>query len=151
MLPYAATLACTQDHSRVERHPCQGLKPASGCTLPHLNALCLLQEASTHGHQGIFWPLVEPVDGCAVDHGRELSGSHTQDGAHGGETQNHLDVGQSKSLWGGVVAAEVRHVILADGPFGSTVLSRSQWPRVGVTSAEPREIGWVLSEPVFTV
>lgn len=150
MLPYAAALAAPGIIPALKGHPCEGLKPASGCMLPHLDALCLLQEASTHGHQGIFWPLVEPVDGCAVDHGRELPGSHTQDGAHGGETQNHLDVGQSKRLWG-VVAAEVRHVILADGPSGSTVLSRSQGPRVGGSLLQsPVSVAGYLSEPAFS-
>lgn len=142
MLAYVAALPAPRVIPALKGHLCQGLKPASGCVLPHLDALCLLQEASTHGNQGIFWPLVEPVDGCAVDHGRKLPGSHTQDGAHGGETQNHLDVGQSKCLcW--VVAAEVRCVILADGPSGSAMLSRSQCPQVGGTPAEPRERGWV--------
>lgn len=123
--------------------------------LPHLNALCLLQEASTHGHQGIFWPLVEPVDGCAVDHGRELSGSHTQDGAHGGETQNHLDVGQSKSLC--VCGGRGLLLLRLDMSFWqmapleaqcSLGLSDHGW---GSLLQSPVRLAGYLSEPVFTV
>lgn len=70
------------------------------CPVTHLNALGFLEEARAHGHQGVFRPLVEPVDGRAVDNSRELPRPHTQDGAHGRETQDHLDAGQESGLWG---------------------------------------------------
>lgn len=66
----------------------------------HLNPLCVLKEARADGHQGVLWPLVEPVDSRAVDHSREFSCSHSQDGAHRGETQDHLEVDTEAALWG---------------------------------------------------
>lgn len=68
--------------------------------MTHLDPLGLLQEAGADGHQGVFRPLVEPVDGRAVDHGRELPRPHAQDGAHGGEAQDHLDAGHSGATQG---------------------------------------------------
>lgn len=68
--------------------------------MTHLDPLGLLQEAGADGHQGVFRPLVEPVDGRAVDHGRELPRPHAQDGAHGGEAQDHLDAGHSGAAQG---------------------------------------------------
>uniref|UniRef100_A0A5F9CN87 CDP-diacylglycerol--glycerol-3-phosphate 3-phosphatidyltransferase n=1 Tax=Oryctolagus cuniculus TaxID=9986 RepID=A0A5F9CN87_RABIT len=61
----------------------------------------LHQEAGADGHQGVLRPLVEPVDGRAVDHGRELPRSHAQDGAHGGEAQDHLGAVTDELLGGG--------------------------------------------------
>ena len=52
--------------------------------------LHLLQEPGADGHERLFRPLVEPVDGRAVGDGRELSATDTQRGAHRGETQHHL-------------------------------------------------------------
>lgn len=43
---------------------------------------------------------MEPVDGRAVDHSREFSCSHSQDGAHRGETQDHLEVDMEAARWG---------------------------------------------------
>lgn len=71
--PLAARCALTRD-------PCGA----------HLDVPRFLQEPAADGHQGILGPLVEPVDGCAVDHGREPPRPHPQRGAHGGEAQDHL-------------------------------------------------------------
>lgn len=66
----------------------------------HLNPLRVLKEARADGHQGVLRPLVEPVDGCAVDHSGEFSCPHSQDGAHGGETQDHLEEDAEAARWG---------------------------------------------------
>lgn len=71
---------------------------AEVASVTHRNSLGLLQEARTDGHQGIFRPLMEPVDGRAVDHSWEFSGSYPQHGAHRGETQDHLGVGDKDAL-----------------------------------------------------
>lgn len=43
---------------------------------------------------------MEPVDGRAVDHSGEFSCSHSQDGAHRGETQDHLEEDTEVACWG---------------------------------------------------
>lgn len=54
------------------------------------------------------------------------------------------------NVWRGVVA-EVRCIILADIPSGSTVLSRSQCPWVGGSLLQsPENVAGYLSEPVFS-
>lgn len=90
--PNLALEAPVQDPC-LREHDTEG---SGGSRVPgtHLNPLGFLQEAGTDGHQGVFRPLVEPVDGRAVDDGRELSCPDTQDGAHGGEAQDHLRAGQ---------------------------------------------------------
>ena len=59
---------------------------------------------------------MEPVDGCAVDHGREFSRSYTQDGAHGGETQDYLEVDAVAAGWGMAVLGPNR-AAFAESPF----------------------------------
>lgn len=61
----------------------------------HLDVWCFLQEPAADRHESILWPLVEPVNGCAVDHSWEPPGPHTQGGAHGGEAEHNL--GQNSS------------------------------------------------------
>lgn len=86
------------------------------CPVTHLNPLGVLKEVSADGHQGVLWPLMEPVDGCAVDHGREFSCSYTQDGAHGGETQDYLEVDTVAAGWGTAVLGPNR-TAFAESPF----------------------------------
>ena len=49
-----------------------------------------VQEAEADRLQGLFRPLVEPDDGCAVHDGGELPAADPQVGPHRGEAESHL-------------------------------------------------------------
>ena len=56
----------------------------------HFNILHLLEEPEADRLQRLLWPLVEPVDRCAVHHCRELPAANPQFITHWRETQSHL-------------------------------------------------------------
>ena len=55
-----------------------------------LNGRDIHQEACGHTDQGLCWPSVEPVKGCAVDQSRELAGPDAEFVPHRAETQHHV-------------------------------------------------------------
>ena len=55
-----------------------------------LNGGDVHQEAGGHADQGLGWPGVEPVKGCAVDQGRELASPDAELVAHRAETEDHM-------------------------------------------------------------
>lgn len=59
---------------------------------PDLNALNLLDEPVADRLQSISSPRMEPVDGGALDKGRESTGPYTKDIAHRRQTQDHLQI-----------------------------------------------------------
>lgn len=67
--------------------------------LVHLNVFHILEEAQTDRLQGLLRPLVEPVNGGAVDHSWELPAANPQRAAHGWEAERHLS-----NQWGTVGA-----------------------------------------------
>lgn len=115
----------------------------------HLNVPRLLQEPAADRHQGVLWPLVEPVDGCAVDYGREPPCPHAQSGAHGGEAQDHLE----QAVLVRVVAARPHRCMqrlllsptevpsLCPGMVGSGVPCSAWWGQASPSSLWPQPGG----------
>ena len=58
----------------------------------HWDELDFREEARADRDERLFRPLVEPVDGRAVDDGGELPPTHAEGGANGGEAQHHLEL-----------------------------------------------------------
>ena len=58
--------------------------------ITHVEQLDVLKEPGADRDEGLLGPLVEPVDGRAVGHGRELAAPHTQRRPHRGEAEDHL-------------------------------------------------------------
>lgn len=56
----------------------------------YLNPRRLLNEPPADGHQGLLWPLMKPVNSCAVNYGWELPSSNSQCRTDRRETHNDL-------------------------------------------------------------
>lgn len=56
----------------------------------HIDILNLLEEPEADRLQSLLWPLVEPVDRCAVDYCWELPAANPQFTANWRKTQSHL-------------------------------------------------------------
>lgn len=56
----------------------------------HIDILDLLEEPEADRLQSLLWPLVEPVDRCAVDYCWELPAANPQFTANWRKTQSHL-------------------------------------------------------------
>jgi hypothetical protein len=54
--------------------------------------LNLSQESTSDTEKCILWPLMEPIDACAVDQTRELSGSETEGVSYWGEAKAYVEV-----------------------------------------------------------
>lgn len=56
----------------------------------HIDILNVLEEPDADRLQSVLWPLVEPVDRCAVDYCWELPAANPQFAANWRKTQSHL-------------------------------------------------------------
>ena len=78
---------------------------SSICKVTDRDEVDFSEESGADRDEGFLWPFMEPVNVGTVHNGRELPGTHSQGGAHRGETQYHLVRGSKLCIVCSCVAA----------------------------------------------